>query len=113
MFTRHQFPDLKPIEVRRINSLLDNRAHPFLDFPEYDVLGIRRGHRKKKHDIVSAATIGSRVAGTRGMQAAIFHTMLDKMSDNLEQQFGSEQRDILMSCWKIAMGWGHKRGEPY
>jgi hypothetical protein len=51
----------------------------------------------------SAATIGARVGGAPGMQAAIFHTMLDQVSTQVEQQFGAERRDILFAALKIGM----------
>jgi hypothetical protein len=103
---RKQFPELTPAQIKKINGLMDNRQAQFLAFPQHDVLKIGKGHRKQKHDVLSAAMIGMHVAGAPGMQAALYHTMLDKMSDQLEQSLGSENRDILMAMWKKNMRRG-------
>jgi hypothetical protein len=103
MLARRQFPTLTPTQIKRINGLMDNRQAQFLAFPQYDVMKIGKGHRKQKHDMLSACMIGSHVAGIEGMQAAMYHTMLDSMSTQLERTLGSENRDILMALWKKNM----------
>jgi hypothetical protein len=104
MFTRQFFPTLTPVQVKKINSSLDNRRNDWMEFPEYDPLGVaQKGHRRKKHDALSAAFLGARYGGSTGMQAALFHTMLDQVSTNIEQWVGSERRDILFAMWKMSM----------
>jgi hypothetical protein len=100
LMTRQFFPGLTPLQVKKINSSIDNRRNESLAFPEYDVLGIGKGHRKMKHDALSAAFLGARYGGSVGMQAALFHTMLDQVSTNMEQTVGSENRDIMFAVWK-------------
>ena len=100
LMSRQFFPTLSPTQVKQINSSLDNRRNESLAFPEYDVLGIGKGHRRKKHDMLSAAYLGARYGGSTGMQCALFHTLLDQVSTNMEQAVGSENRDIMFACWK-------------
>jgi hypothetical protein len=77
MFTRQFFPGLSPVQAKRINSMMDNRANSFMQFPEYDIYA-QKGHRRKKHDMLTAGVIGMRT-------------------------FGSENRDILFALWKKSM----------
>lgn len=108
LLTRRQFPQLTPRQVKRINGLMDNRQAEFLSFPQHDVLKLGKGHRRMKHDAYSAAMIGMHVAGLEGMQAALYHTMLDSMSNQMKQTYGGPMSDIMFAMWKMNMtrnGW--------
>jgi len=101
-FTRQFFPELSAIQAKQINAAIDSRKNSFMEFPQYDWTP-QKGHRRKKHDMLSAGLIGMRYGGMVGMQAAMLHSMLDVMSSNVEQTFGAENRDILFALWKKSM----------
>lgn len=105
LYTRRWFPHMRASQARRINAMLDNRSKQFMSYPEYDVmqLGRKGGHRRYKHDMLSAAAIGSHVAGRDGMAAAILHQMCDKFDERVKETYGSINRDMYMLMLKKCM----------
>jgi hypothetical protein len=105
LYTRKWFPNMRASQARRINSLLDNRSRQFMSYPQYDVLGLGKkgGHRRYKHDMLSAAAIGSHVAGRDGMAAAVLHQMCDKLDERVKEVYGSVNRDLYMLMMKKCM----------
>lgn len=96
--TRDIFPGIDPKIVDQVNNMMDS-PEPWMPTFSPELGGMPglsyRGHRRKGHDLPTAAIIGLRAGGPQGLLAALIHLGLDSTRDQVVKKCGAEVANLL------------------
>lgn len=110
--TRKILPWVEPKTIDNTDSAVDKpgAAVPVSD-PRLPVVpgAENKGHRRKGHDIVTAAILGGKSGGADGVLVAMTHLGLDALRDRIRKRYGSDVADIIESGINIVCDSSSKR----
>ena len=111
--TRGILPGIDPKIIEQVNRMMDSPEQWMPIFsPELGAMpGLDyRGHRRKGHDLLTAATIGVLAGGPKGLLAALIHLGLDSARDQVVQS-GAEVANLLEDIFNLGHDLYPKTGE--
>ena len=103
--TRGILPRIDPKIVDQVNKMID-RPEPWMPTFSPKLGGVPglsyRGHRRKGHDLPTAAIIGLLAGGPKGVAVALIHLGLDSARDQVVKANGAEVANLLEDAFNLA-----------
>jgi hypothetical protein len=104
--------DVDAINQRKDNPTFQDKVFSNMMNKNLSIVPNMWGHRQYNHDIFSSILIGHKIAGRKGMQAALLHDIEDMISDELVKYYGVDGRNLFEAAMNYSFTQ-HRRHNRY